>query len=326
MSEESNVVESSGAASVETTSAADDAMPALNAGQDATSVYEPLSIDNLKEVNTETADKSVSDDTETADAAEDAAEDVEETEDTVEDAEPEEEQPASSGGDEDDDVLNVLLGKGDKTDDAQQPPDPNKIPDGISKEDWDAFQAFKQANNKDAPKPIDPATLEISDKEHDTAFSDADTFRSCLSKASTKATLAMKDQIYGELNHVLRDLDNIISERIETMIYLNEATKDNPEILQADNYKRAFTIAYNKARTKVTNGDLRAPIDEAVEIFKRELGRAEGIRKTKKVDVRPKTAPPKGGAPSNRQVHVKKQEESDSDPGGLSFLINQYKR
>jgi len=234
---------------------------------------------------------------------------------TPEVSEESEAEPESESED-DDEILNLITG-GAKTEEAETPAT-EKLPAGVSEEDWKAFQAYKQSqqvpSQKPEPEPPVPVNLEITPEDFDAAFEDVDGLKSVLNKATTAANVRLKNELYGNLQQAFETFGNNVISTIEQMIYLHEAVKEAPEIY---NYPDAFRVAYAKAFKSAPKGDLRTPVTKAVETMRREMARAERIGKTKKVDVRGEQKAPKGPKVTGRNSHKAK---NASDDDGLGFL------
>ena len=234
---------------------------------------------------------------------------------TPEVSEESEAEPESESED-DDEILNLITG-GAKTEEAETPAT-EKLPAGVSEEDWKAFQAYKQSqqvpSQKPEPEPPVPVNLEITPEDFDAAFEDVDGLKSVLNKATTAANVRLKNELYGNLQQAFETFGNNVISTIEQMIYLHEAVKEVPEIY---NYPDAFRVAYAKAFKSAPKGDLRTPVTKAVEAMRREMARAERIGKTKKVDVRGEQKAPKGPKVTGRNSHKAK---NASDDDGLGFL------
>ena len=234
---------------------------------------------------------------------------------TPEVSEESEAEPESESED-DDEILNLITG-GAKTEEAETPAT-EKLPAGVSEEDWKAFQAYKQSqqvpSQKPEPEPPVPVNLEITPEDFDAAFENVDGLKSVLNKATTAANVRLKNELYGNLQQAFETFGNNVISTIEQMIYLHEAVKEAPEIY---NYPDAFRVAYAKAFKSAPKGDLRTPVTKAVETMRREMARAERIGKTKKVDVRGEQKAPKGPKVTGRNSHKAK---NASDDDGLGFL------
>ena len=228
----------------------------------------------------------------------------------------ESEAESESESEDDDEILNLITG-GAKTEEAETPAT-EKLPAGVSEEDWKAFQAYKQSqqvpSQKPEPEPPVPVNLEITPEDFDAAFEDVDGLKSVLNKATTAANVRLKNELYGNLQQAFETFGNNVISTIEQMIYLHEAVKEVPEIY---NYPDAFRVAYAKAFKSAPKGDLRTPVTKAVEAMRREMARAERIGKTKKVDVRGEQKAPKGPKVTGRNSHKAK---NASDDDGLGFL------
>jgi hypothetical protein len=300
-------------------------LPPLNAGAMGDSVYEPfVDLDAAKEESSTTEAKQ--------DPIEAAIPGItsEDTLDSSQDTEGQEAPKAGSDADDYADIRKAMLGE----DGDESAAEETAVPEGVSADEWKAFQEFKkaQAQPGEAPSdqptqetpPIDPVALEITEEEFDKAF-EFDGFKGVMNKVSQAAVHAaaqahaqMRDQMYGEVDEAMQFLDKELTKRMENMIHLHDLTKDIPEIHQAGNYRKAFQIALDKTKKNARDGDLRGPVEEAVKIFKSVMGEAPNILNTKKVDVRPKQQAPRGGTTSGRNVHTAKQESKDDD--GISFL------
>ena len=228
----------------------------------------------------------------------------------------ESEAESESESEDDDEILNLITG-GAKTEEAETPAT-EKLPAGVSEEDWKAFQAYKQSqqvpSQEPEPEPPVPVNLEITPEDFDAAFEDVDGFKSVLNKATTASNVRLKQELYGNLQQAFETFGNNVISTIEQMIYLHEAVKEVPEIY---NYPDAFRVAYAKAFKSAPKGDLRTPVTKAVETMRREMARAERIGKTKKVDVRGEQKAPKGPKVTGRNSHKAK---NASDDDGLGFL------
>ena len=233
----------------------------------------------------------------------------------AEESEAESESEPEEDGD-DDEILNLITG-GAKTEEAETPAT-EKLPAGVSEEDWKAFQAYKQSqqvpSQEPEPEPPVPVNLEITPEDFDAAFEDVDGLKSVLNKATTAANVRLKNELYGNLQQAFETFGNNVISTVEQMIYLHEAVKEVPEIY---NYPDAFRVAYAKAFKSAPKGDLRTPVTKAVETMRREMARAERIRDTKKVDVRAEQKAPKGPKVTGRNSHKAK---NASDDDGLGFL------
>jgi len=234
---------------------------------------------------------------------------------TPEVSEESEAEPESESED-DDEILNLITG-GAKTEEAETPAT-EKLPAGVSEEDWKAFQAYKQSqqvpSQEPEPEPPVPVNLEITPEDFDAAFESVDGLKSVLNKATTAANVRLKNELYGNLQQAFETFGNNVISTVEQMIYLHEAVKEVPEIY---NYPDAFRVAYAKAFKSAPKGDLRTPVTKAVEAMRREMARAERIGKTKKVDVRGEQKAPKGPKVTGRNSHKAK---NASDDDGLGFL------
>lgn len=222
-----------------------------------------------------------------------------------------------SESEDDDEILNLIAG-GSKAEESETPAT-EKLPDGVSEEEWKAYQAYKQsqqANLQQAsePEPPVPVNLEITSEDFDAAFENVDGFKSILNKATTASNVRLKQELYGNLQQAFETFGNNVTSTIEQMIYLHEAVKEAPEIY---NYPDAFRVAYAKAFKSAPKGDLRTPVTKAVETMRREMARAERIGKTKKVDVRGEQKAPKGPKVTGRNANKTK---GASDDDGLGFL------
>ena len=234
---------------------------------------------------------------------------------TPEVSEESEAEPESESED-DDEILNLIAG-GSRAEESETPAT-EKLPDGVSEEDWKAFQAYKQSqqvpSQEPEPEPPVPVNLEITPEDFDAAFEDVDGLKSVLNKATTAANVRLKNELYGNLQQAFETFGNNVISTVEQMIYLHEAVKEVPEIY---NYPDAFRVAYAKAFKSAPKGDLRTPVTKAVEAMRREMARAERIRDTKKVDVRAEQKAPKGPKVTGRNSHKAK---NASDDDGLGFL------
>lgn len=210
----------------------------------------------------------------------------------------------------DDEILGLVLG--DK-------PEAASVPAGISPEDWAEFQKFKESKTAPASAPkedigsIDPATLAITEEDFGAVFSDAEGLQNVLSKAGT----ATRRQVHEDMTRAIEQLDGLMTRKFEQMIHLHDATKDHPELT---NYPEAFRAAMAKASAGATPGDLRTPVYAAVDMLKRELGRAEKIRNTKRLDVRGKQTAPQAAGSSNRALNADKKKSDDTGVGFLGAL------
>lgn len=227
-------------------------------------------------------------------------------------------EPEPKGDDIDHDILSAFSDDG-----TEQPPvAPDAVPQGISPEDWAAYQKFKaaQAAPPATPEPKPLAESDITDEDFNNAFDNPDAFRGALSKAANSAAARVRDELGARLAKVAEGLYNDMASHMEQMFYIMEASKETPEIFQ---YQKAFKAAYAKTYANAKEGDLKTPVDEAVKLFKKTFTQFQAIKSNKKVDVRPKQTAPKGaGGSSNRELHKTEKQPED---GNLGFLASLYK-
>ena len=171
-------------------------------------------------------------------------------------------------------------------------------------EEKPAEEKFEEKPKEDE-KPEEPTDLDITDDDLDRALDSVDNFRSLVSKVEARTQ--------HKFNQRLNQFAGEMSTLVEKMIYLNEATREYPEILA---YQDAFRVAYNKACQGAKDGDLRGPVFKAVEILRGEMGKLEALKSGKKIDTRSKKAP-KQPSGAGRQAHSTKK----SGPiDGITFL------
>ncbi len=206
-----------------------------------------------------------------------------------------------SSEDKDEDVLNAFLASSEEATEA-------KAPDGIDANEWKKFQEWQKAQSAqpagetppvEPPPAEQPAVEPLTDEEFDRVFDNKDAFQSAIGKAMSKHSQEFQEKVYDEMDKAMQAFGTHLLGRMEQLIYLSDAIKECPEI---NNYQRAFQVAYAKALENQKPGDLYTPVRTALDTFQREMKRAESIRSTKRVDVRPKQSAPKGASPGPRSI------------------------
>lgn len=281
----------------------EDAMPPLDAGA--------RSDEYVEDIDDETPE---SQETPASEAPEETVPDTPAEEGTPEEV-PEDTVDPKTG--EDEDVLKALLG-----DDAQP-----GIPEGVSEDDWKAFQEFKKAQEQAQAEPPQAAAPEevpiepLTEEDFGAAFETADGFKNAISKSLGNFAGELKKGMYDDLDQAMVTYGNHLLARMEQMFYIRDAISEVPEIA---NYPQAFQVALNKTMANRKPGDLEGPVREALELFKTNMARAEAIKKTKNVDVRGKQQAPKVTGSSSRQAHTQPQGEDVDD--SAMFLSGVWKK
>lgn len=221
-------------------------------------------------------------------------------------------------GETDDEILKAFS----KTDGDSGTEAKPSLPEGVTEEEWNAFQAYKaqqaQVPNQEQAKPEESAPPELGEltpEDYDGAFESVDGFKNAIGKAAGHAVKQAEERMYNNVREALVHFNHDILSKMEQMLYVNEALREHPEIAS---YPDAFRVAYAKSFKNAKNGDLKTPVMEAVKTFKRELGRYQAISKTmERVDVRGKQQAPRSPGASSRNVH---QSQSKDQDDGLSFI------
>ena len=199
-------------------------------------------------------------------------------------------------------------------------------PPGVSSEQWQQFQAWQQQQaqllQQQQPQPQQqPAPFEVTPEDFDSAFADAQGLGNLLGKAQAASAQQAQQhiqQMAAQVSGALQEQWQRHLEATEEMLYLHEAIRDNPEIV---NYQTAFKRALAKARTQ--NPDVRGHVQDAVKMLKRAVTTADSIKATQKkgrVDVRGNKSAPKTAGSSARGVH--RAAGRSGDDRGLGFLAD----
>ena len=203
----------------------------------------------------------------------------------------------------------------DRSNKAEETEESNEVADALKKQmasesgEDDSVKEDSKEDREEKPKeekkPAELADFDITDDDLDRALDSIDNFRSLVGKVEARVQRNFNERLY--------QFAGDISTHVEKMIYLNEATKECPEILV---YQDAFRVAYNKACKDAKDGDLRAPVFKAVEILRSEIGKLDALKSGNKIDVRSKKAPKQPSGAGRQAQAARKSDDHD----GISFL------